>query len=109
MTPELLDMVIDMGLMLCGTPEEVSEQLQTYHDVGADQVVFGLPGEGIEHDEILECLELFGSQVIPEHDKDPVHSTARYRATGTPKFPEFAFPVPDLSVEVIPTNALLPL
>ncbi len=109
MTPELLDMVIGMGLMLCGTPEEVSEQLQTYHDVGADQVVFGLPGEGIEHEEILECLELFGSQVIPEHDRDPVHSTARYRATGTPKFPEFALPVPDLAVEVIPTNALLPL
>ena len=36
-------------------------------------------GEGIEHDEILEMLELFGDVVIPEFDRDPVHSTTRMR------------------------------
>ncbi len=109
LTVEQLDYVIGTGLMLCGNPDEVSEQLQTYHDVGADQVCFGLPGEGIEHDEILECLELFGDRVIPEHDADPVHSTARYRATGVARHPEFLGPRPDMAVDVIPENALLPL
>jgi alkanesulfonate monooxygenase SsuD/methylene tetrahydromethanopterin reductase-like flavin-dependent oxidoreductase (luciferase family) len=103
---ETLDMLIEAGLMMCGNPEEVSEQIKKYEDVGCDQLVFGLPPEGITHDEILECLELFGDKIIPEHDPDPVHSTARYRETAQRKFPEFAHPVPDVSVEIIPNTAL---
>ena len=37
------------------------------------------PIEGMEHDEVLEMLELFGDKVIPEFDKDPEHSTDHYR------------------------------
>ena len=44
--------------------------------------------EDLHHDEILEMLELFGDKVIPEHDKDPVHSTDRYRATGRTEVPD---------------------
>jgi hypothetical protein len=33
----------------------------------------------LHYDEAEECIELFGKYVIPEWDKDPVHSTARYR------------------------------
>jgi hypothetical protein len=47
--------------------------------------------------------------VIPQFDKDPVHSTTRYRATAKPKFPEFAYPVPDIEVPALPTNALIGL
>ena len=36
----------------------------------------------LSKDEAAECLELFGKHVIPEFDKDPVHSTTRYRATA---------------------------
>jgi alkanesulfonate monooxygenase SsuD/methylene tetrahydromethanopterin reductase-like flavin-dependent oxidoreductase (luciferase family) len=108
-TEELLDQLIAGGYMLCGTPEEVCEQVVRYQEVGCDQVVFGLPGEGLEHEEILENIELFGDQVIPEFDKDPMHSTTRYRQAAKRKFPEFAFPVPDVNVEVIPSTALLPL
>jgi len=106
---ELLDQLIAGGYMLCGTPEEVCEQVVRYQEVGCDQVVFGLPGEGIEHEEILEMIELFGDVVIPEFDRDPVHSTTRYREAAQPRYPEFANPVPDVSVEVIPTTALKPL
>jgi hypothetical protein len=33
-------------------------------------------------------MELFGREVIPQFDKDPVHSTTRYRteAAGLPAF-----------------------
>ena len=30
-------------------------------------------------DDALELIETFGTQVIPEFDKDPVHSTQRQR------------------------------
>jgi len=108
-TDELLDHLIEGGYLLCGTPDEVCEQVARYHEVGCDQVVFGLPGEGIEHEEILEMLEVFGDKVIPEFDKDPVHSTSRYRELAKRVYPEFTHPVPDITVEVIPTTALLPL
>jgi alkanesulfonate monooxygenase SsuD/methylene tetrahydromethanopterin reductase-like flavin-dependent oxidoreductase (luciferase family) len=108
-TDELLDQLIAGGYLLCGTPEEVCEQVVRYQDVGCDQVVFGLPGEGMEHEEILEMLELFGDIVIPEFDTDPVHSTTRYRENAKRRFPEFNYPVPDVKVELIPTSALKPL
>jgi alkanesulfonate monooxygenase SsuD/methylene tetrahydromethanopterin reductase-like flavin-dependent oxidoreductase (luciferase family) len=106
---EMLDFLINEGLMMCGNPEEVAEQITKYIDVGCDQLVFGVPNEGLEHEEILECLELFGDKIIPEYDTDPVHSTTRFRQTAQRKFPEFGHPVPDVSVEVIPTTALKPL
>ena len=107
---EILDAAIEGGYMLCGNPEEVCEQLARYQKVGCDQVVFGLPGEGIEHDEIMEMLEVFGTQVIPEYDTDPVHSTDHYRATAQRRYPDFQYPLPEgIGVEVIPDTALLPL
>lgn len=54
-------------------------------------------------------IELFGDVVIPEFDKDPVHSTTRYREAAVRRFPEFANPVPEVSVEIIPSTALKPL
>ena len=94
--------------MLCGTPDEVAEQITKYESVGCDQLVFGLPS-AMEHDEVLEMLEVFGTKVIPEFDKDPVHSTTRYRENARPKYNKFNFPVPDIKVTRIPANALLPL
>lgn len=110
-TEELLDMAIAGGYLLCGTPEEVCEQLEAYQSVGCDQVVFGLPIEGMRHDEIEELLEVFGDEVIPEYDGDPVHSTTRYRANAVPRYQPFNHPFPDAvnDVTVIPSNAILPL
>ena len=107
---ETLDFLIEAGYLLCGNPDEVNEQIEKYQSVGCDQLVFGLPNEGFEHDEVLEMIELFGTKVIPNFDTDPVHSTTRYRETAVRKHPDFAHPLPEgLEVEVIPTNALIPL
>jgi len=92
---DLLDHVIDGGLMLCGNPEEVVEQLRIYEQTGVDQVVFGVPGN-LSPDDTLEMIETFGQQVIPAFDKDRVHSTTHYRATAKPKFPAFNQPPPDI-------------
>ena len=106
---DVLDQVIAAGSMLCGTPDEVAEQLEAYQSVGCDQVVFGFPPEGATHEENLEMIELFGKVVIPEFDKDPVHSTTRYRETAQQKFPTFNNPVPEVDRKVLPTSALIQL
>lgn len=105
----MLDALIEGGWLLCGTPDEVAGQLARYEEVGCDQLVFGLPSDSVSHEEVLEMLEVFGTGVIPEFDKDPVHSTTRYRATATPKYPVYAEAVPDVTVGALPTNALISL
>ena len=106
---ETLDMLIEGGWMLCGNPEEVAEQIIRYQAVGTDQLVFGLPGEGLQHEEVLECLELFGDKIIPEYDADREHSTDKYRRNAVPKYSEINHPIDDIQIEAIPENALLPL
>ncbi len=99
---DFLDSAIDNGYLLCGTPDEVCEQVVAYQKTGVDQVVFGVPGDSISHDEVTECLELFGNQVIPEFDKDPVHSTVRYREKAVPKFGPFGEEPPEIIAPAAP-------
>lgn len=84
-----LDDLISGGYLLCGTPEEVCEQLQPYAEYGVDQLCFGLPGDATSYEEAIELLEVFGQRVIPEFDRDPVVSTDRYRAKAQAKFAPF--------------------
>jgi alkanesulfonate monooxygenase SsuD/methylene tetrahydromethanopterin reductase-like flavin-dependent oxidoreductase (luciferase family) len=108
---ELLDGIIDGGFMLCGSPDDVSEQIANWGDVGMDQLCFGLPIEGLHHEEVLATLELFGDKVIPEFDKDRKHSTDYYRELAEPKYPRFNKPLPE-GVEwptVLPESALIQL
>ena len=106
---EFLDRLIAGGYLLCGTPEEVCEQIEAYQSVGCDQLVFGLNG-GMSHDENLEMIELFGDHVIPEFDKNPEQSTKAMRRSGVRKHPELDSPVdPNLKVDVLPASAILPL
>ena len=86
---DTLDFAIKEGYMLCGNPEEVCEQVQAYEKVGCDQVAFGTPDEGYTHDQTIEMIETFGKYVIPEFDKDPVHSTTRMREKAERQFPMF--------------------
>jgi alkanesulfonate monooxygenase SsuD/methylene tetrahydromethanopterin reductase-like flavin-dependent oxidoreductase (luciferase family) len=106
----LIDGLIEAGYTLCGTPDEVAEQINRWGDVGMDQLCFGLPIEGLYHDEVLEVLELFGDKVIPEFDTDPKHSTDYYREQAVPKYGPFSHPLPEVEwPTVIPGSALKPL
>ncbi len=106
----LIDGLIQAGYTLCGTPDEVAEQIANWGDVGMDQLCFGLPIEGLYHEEVLEVLELFGDKVIPEFDTHRKHSTDTYREQAKPKYPRFGHPLPDIEwPTVIPVSALKPL
>jgi alkanesulfonate monooxygenase SsuD/methylene tetrahydromethanopterin reductase-like flavin-dependent oxidoreductase (luciferase family) len=84
-TREEVDWRIREGYLLCGTPDEVLAQVKSYEEVGADQIVFGLPVD-MPFEVAMESIRLFGDHVIPKLDPDPVHRTTRFReaaAVGT--------------------------
>jgi alkanesulfonate monooxygenase SsuD/methylene tetrahydromethanopterin reductase-like flavin-dependent oxidoreductase (luciferase family) len=68
-----------MGAMCVGDPEDCARTVQRFADIGADQLTFSATVSDYNMDAIHEAYELFGSQVIPAFDKDPVHSTTRQR------------------------------
>ena len=78
-TPEGLNASIDAGLVCVGTPDEVNRSVQGYVDAGADQLVFGMLSTTMPVEVAIEAVETFGRHVLPNHDKDPVHSTQRQR------------------------------
>ena len=99
--PSHIDELINGGFLLCGSPDEICTQLEPFAAMGIDQLCFGVPGH-LAHEEVVEMLETFGSQVIPEFDKSPQHSTDRYRAQAKPKFPMFN--TPPAPIETIYTD-----
>jgi len=49
-----------------GTPEQLREYLRRYEEAGVDQVIFVMQAGKNRHEHIMEALELFGKEVLPE-------------------------------------------
>jgi alkanesulfonate monooxygenase SsuD/methylene tetrahydromethanopterin reductase-like flavin-dependent oxidoreductase (luciferase family) len=49
-----------------GTPEQIREYLRRYEECGVDQVIFVSQAGRNRHEHIMESLELFGREVLPE-------------------------------------------
>jgi alkanesulfonate monooxygenase SsuD/methylene tetrahydromethanopterin reductase-like flavin-dependent oxidoreductase (luciferase family) len=49
-----------------GTPEQLREYLRRYEECGVDQVIFCFQAGKNRHEHIMEALELFGREVLPE-------------------------------------------
>jgi len=49
-----------------GTPEQLREYLRRYEEAGVDQLIFVLQAGRNRHEHIMEALELFGKEVLPE-------------------------------------------
>jgi alkanesulfonate monooxygenase SsuD/methylene tetrahydromethanopterin reductase-like flavin-dependent oxidoreductase (luciferase family) len=55
------------GLRGCvGTPEQVRDYLRRYEEAGVDQLIFVLQAGRNRHEHIMESIELFGRDVLPE-------------------------------------------
>ena len=69
------------GLRGCiGTPKQARDYLQRYEEAGVDQVVFVLQAGRNRHEDIMESLELFGREVLPEFaDRDVAATAAKER------------------------------
>ncbi len=81
-TPEAIEKGFQSGAAIVGTPDDCAEGIQKWADIGVDQLIMG-PSGSTYSDELLErTVTLFGDEVIPRFDKDPEHSTSKYRAAA---------------------------
>jgi alkanesulfonate monooxygenase SsuD/methylene tetrahydromethanopterin reductase-like flavin-dependent oxidoreductase (luciferase family) len=69
----------EAGASIVGNPEQCAEVLSKWDAIGVDQLILGPSGSTYPHELLVETVELFGNSVIPSFDKDPEHSTSRYR------------------------------
>jgi hypothetical protein len=49
-----------------GTPEQIRDYLRRFEECGVDQVIFISQAGKNRHEDIMESLELFGREVLPE-------------------------------------------
>ncbi|AJF65699.1 LLM class flavin-dependent oxidoreductase [Streptomyces vietnamensis] len=78
---EIIELLIQEELMICGDPSEVLAQCKRWEQAGADQLSFGLP-IGISYEDTMNSIKLIGEHVIPKIDTDPVHRTTRMRQSS---------------------------
>jgi alkanesulfonate monooxygenase SsuD/methylene tetrahydromethanopterin reductase-like flavin-dependent oxidoreductase (luciferase family) len=77
--PTLSDVseMADKGMILCGSPDDVIDQVREYESAGVDTILLALAS--IEDEAAMETIRVFGEHVIPKFDKDPLHRTSRAR------------------------------
>ena len=84
-TPEQVEQMAAGGLIICGDPDDCAAGVQKWVDEGFDQLTFSPTTNTLPTEVIVQSMELFGREVIPQFDKDPVHSTTRYREAAAAK------------------------
>ena len=84
-TAQQLEDRIASGQRIVGDPDECARAVQQYADIGCDQIIFGILASTMAQETALETVRLFGAEVQPRFDKDPVHSTTRYREAALAK------------------------
>ena len=67
-----------------GTPEQLRRFLRRYEDAGIDQLIFVLQAGRNRHEHIMESLELFGAEVLPEFAERDQAARARKAAHWAP-------------------------
>ena len=78
-TAEELEARIESGQRIVGDPDECARAVQKYVDIGCDQIIFGVLASTLPQEVAIRSVELFGREVIPRFDTDPVHRTVRMR------------------------------
>jgi alkanesulfonate monooxygenase SsuD/methylene tetrahydromethanopterin reductase-like flavin-dependent oxidoreductase (luciferase family) len=73
----------ETGASVIGTPSECVEILRKWEAIGVDQLIMGPSGSVYPADVLEHTVALFGDEVITQLDKDPQHSTTRYREAAT--------------------------
>ncbi|MBV8960786.1 MAG: hypothetical protein JO087_18650, partial [Actinobacteria bacterium] len=49
-----------------GSPDQIRDYLRRYEEAGVDQIIFVSQAGKNRHEHIMESLELFGKEVLPE-------------------------------------------
>jgi len=78
-TVEQLKKAAEIGMVVVGDPDDCAKAIRRWQDIGADQLCFSPTTNNMDQQTIIESMEIFGKEVLPQFDKDPVHSTTRFR------------------------------
>jgi alkanesulfonate monooxygenase SsuD/methylene tetrahydromethanopterin reductase-like flavin-dependent oxidoreductase (luciferase family) len=78
-TREELVAAVDAGTRSLGAPEDVARSVDRWRDAGADQLIFGMLDNTLPAEVALESIEVFGREIVPAYDTDPMVSTVRQR------------------------------
>jgi alkanesulfonate monooxygenase SsuD/methylene tetrahydromethanopterin reductase-like flavin-dependent oxidoreductase (luciferase family) len=76
---EQIKKAAEIGMVVVGDPDDCAKAIKRWEDIGADQLCFSPTTSNMPQDKIIESMELFGKEVIPQFDKDPVHRSTRQR------------------------------
>jgi len=82
-TPEQVEAMAAAGMVVIGDPDDCAKGVQQWADEGFDQLTFSPTTNTLPTEVIVQSMELFGREVIPQFDKDPVHSTTHYRQAAS--------------------------
>ena len=85
--PEGVEKLAAGGFVIIGDPDDCARGVQKWADEGFDQLTFSPTTNTLSTDVVVQSMELFGREVIPQFDKDPIHSTTRYREAAGGKLP----------------------
>jgi len=78
-TPEGVEKLVAGGYAIVGDPDDCAKAVEQWRDIGVDQMTFSPTTNVLPTEVVTASMELFGREVIPRFDKDPLHSTTRYR------------------------------
>ncbi len=82
-TVEQMKIGSEMGTAIIGDPDDCAKAVQRWVDIGVDQICFSPTTNNLSQEEIDASYELFGKEVIPQFDKDPVHRTTKLREAAS--------------------------
>ena len=61
-----------------GTPDQLREFMRRYEEAGVDELIFILQAGRNQHEHIMEAIELFGTEVLPEFaERDDTFTKAK--------------------------------
>jgi alkanesulfonate monooxygenase SsuD/methylene tetrahydromethanopterin reductase-like flavin-dependent oxidoreductase (luciferase family) len=78
-TPDDVEALAATGAIIAGDPDDCARGVEVYQSIGIDQLVFSPLTTQIDAKDALAHFELFGREVLPRFDTDPVHRTTRFR------------------------------
>lgn len=61
------DALLRSGFVMAGTPEDCTPILDSFRDVGVDQIIIHMQMGGVPHDRIMESIEIIGNELIPRY------------------------------------------
>src|SRR3954452_7526766 len=68
-----------------GTPDQVRDLVRRYASVGVDQIIFVLQAGDNKHEHVVEALELFARDVMPEFTQDRDQADAALARRDPPR------------------------